>query len=932
MILKSVLQKISAITVLSLALALVPLSTASANWNGQFTLSSATYSVGEGGGTVSITIRLSGSGTGNKPYVTYATSNGTATAGSDYTSTAGTRRFVKAGSWTFRIPITNDSFIEGNETFNITLSNPTHGATLGTPSTAVVTIVDNDNAGITVTPTSGLSVTEAGDTATFTVVLVSQPTSDVSIGLTSSDTTEGTVSPASLTFTMANWNIPQPVTITGIDDALDDGNVDFTIITADATSDDPNYNGINASDVTVTNIDNDAARITVIPTSGLSVTEIGSIATFSVVLNTQPTADVNIDLSSDDTSEGTVSPASLNFTSANWSTPQTVTITGVNDFMDDGDVSFNVVTDAATSTDLSYNEMDASDVSVTNIDNDTAKITVNPISGLIVTEAGGTGTFTVVLASQPTSDVSIGLSSSDTSEGMVSPASLIFTPANWNTPQTVTVTGVDDSDVDGDIDFTIYTALANSTDPKYNGMPVNDVTATNVDNDTARIIVIPTSGLSVTEAGGSATFIVVLASQPTYDVSIGFSSSNINEGTVSPASLTFTSSNWNTPQTVTVSGVDDSDFDGNVDFTIITPAATSSDSNYNGMNASDVVVTNIDDDEAGITVIPTSDLSVTEMGGTATFTVVLNTQPTDDVSINLSSSDTTEGTESPASLTFTVANWNTTQMVTVTGVDDYVDDGDSTFDIEATATTSADLDYDGLEINDVLVTNMDDDTAGITVTPTSGLSVTEAGGTTTFSVVLTSQPSDSVNIALTSSETAEGTVSPASLTFTADNWNNLHAVTVTGVDDYEIDGDVDFTIVTTAASSTDSNYNEMDASDVAVTNIDDDAANTPPAAVDDSYSTLWRNSLSLNAATGVLNNDSDADGDPLTAELVSGPAVEQGTLTFNVDGLFTFTPTDTFLGDATFTYKAFDGLDYSTTVMVTIHVIASYLFLPIILK
>ena len=73
------------------------------------------------------------------------------------------------------------------------------------------------------TPTSGLTTTEAGGTATFTVVLDSQPTANVTIALSSSDTTEATVSPASLTFTPANWNVAQTVTVTGVDDLVDDG-------------------------------------------------------------------------------------------------------------------------------------------------------------------------------------------------------------------------------------------------------------------------------------------------------------------------------------------------------------------------------------------------------------------------------------------------------------------------------------------------------------------------------------------------------------------------------------------------------------------------------------------------------------------------------------------------------------------------------------
>src|SRR5205814_396504 len=140
---------------------------------------------------------------------------------------------------------------------------------------------------------------------------------------------------------------------------------------------------------------------------------------------------------------------------------------------------------------------------------------------------------------------------------------------------------------------------------------------------------------------------VALTSQPTADVTIGLSSSNTNEGTVAPGIVTFTSVNWNTPQTVTVTGVNDFVVDGSVAYTIVTAPATSADTHYNGLNASDVTVTNTDNDTAGITVTPTSGLTTTEGGGTATFTVVLNSQPIADVAIGLTSSNTNEGTVSP---------------------------------------------------------------------------------------------------------------------------------------------------------------------------------------------------------------------------------------------------------------------------------------------
>ena len=84
----------------------------------------------------------------------------------------------------------------------------------------------------------------------------------------------------------------------------------YTIVTAAATSTDANYSGLNPADVSVTNTDNDTAGITVIADQRPVTTEAGGTATFTIVLDTQPTANVTIGLASSDTTEGTVSPAS----------------------------------------------------------------------------------------------------------------------------------------------------------------------------------------------------------------------------------------------------------------------------------------------------------------------------------------------------------------------------------------------------------------------------------------------------------------------------------------------------------------------------------------------------------------------------------------------------------------------------------------------
>lgn len=127
----------------------------------------------------------------------------------------------------------------------------------GTGNDIVLTRQNPGQPGITVTPTSGLVTTEAGGTATFTVVLNSTPTANVTIALNSSDATEGTVSPTMLTFTPANALVPQTVTVTGGDDQLVDGNIAYQIITNPAISSDPAYQGLNPADVSVTNNDND---------------------------------------------------------------------------------------------------------------------------------------------------------------------------------------------------------------------------------------------------------------------------------------------------------------------------------------------------------------------------------------------------------------------------------------------------------------------------------------------------------------------------------------------------------------------------------------------------------------------------------------------------------------------------------------------------
>ena len=204
-----------------------------------------------------------------------------------------------------------------------------------------------DSPGFTVVESGGsTSVNESGTTDTFTVVLDSKPVGTVVIGVSSGDTGEATVSPASLTFTTGNWDSAQTVTVTGADESDDDGdqNTAITLSVTDGSTGDIAYDGVADQAVTATTVDNDPQAGFSKSKTAVTVSETGTTDTFTVVLDAQPDSDVVIDVSSDDTGEATVSPSALTFTTGNWNSAQTVTVTGVADNAADGNQTDTEIT------------------------------------------------------------------------------------------------------------------------------------------------------------------------------------------------------------------------------------------------------------------------------------------------------------------------------------------------------------------------------------------------------------------------------------------------------------------------------------------------------------------------------------------------------------------------------------------------------------
>ncbi|TQV88064.1 beta strand repeat-containing protein [Aliikangiella coralliicola] len=827
----------------------------------RFSWDNENYSVNEGDGTITLTVNFTGSN--DATTVDYATSDNTATSGDDYTAVTNTLSFA-AGvtSQSITLNIAEDSIFEGDEDFSVTLSNPaysssgTHSLDIDETSAATVTIEENDLIAVS---SSNLSTGESGTDSSFTVVLNRAPTSNVDITLTNNDTTEGLLDVSSLTFTTSDWNMPQTVTVTGVDDDVVDGDITY-LINLDASSADGDYSGLSGPDVSVTNMDEGETVGISVNKGTLLTAEDGTSDSFTVVLDSEPTNDVTITLTNGDSTEGSLSTSSLTFDSGNWSIPQTVTVTGVDDDIVDGDITYLINLDAS-SADSNYSGLSGPDVSATNEDEgETVGISVNK-STLLTSEDGTSDSFTMVLDSEPTNDVTITLTNGDSSEGTLNTSSLTFNSGNWSTPQTVTATGVDDAIDDGDQAYSVSFGVS-SSDANYNGFSIANVTVLNNDNESSGIS-LSKSTLVTSEDGTSDSFMVVLDSQPTSDVTITLTNGDSTEGTLSASSLTFTSSNWSTAQTVTATGVDDAIADGDQAYSV-SFSVSSSDANFNGQSISDVTVLNTDNESSGIT-LSQSTLVTSEDGTSDSFTVVLDSQPTNDVTITLTNGDNTEGTLNTSSLTFNSSNWSTAQTVTATGVDDAIEDGDQAYSISFSV-SSSDNNFNGLSIADVTVLNNDNESSGISLNKNT-LVTSEDGTSDSFSVVLDSEPTSDVTITLTNGDNTEGTLSTSSLTFNSSNWNAAQTVTATGVDDTIEDGDQAYSI-SFSVSSSDANFNGQSISDVTVLNTDNESSGitlsqstlvTSEDGTSDSF-TVVLNSEPTNDVTITLTNGDNTEG------------------------------------------------------------------------
>ena len=543
-------------------------------------------------------------------------------------------------------------------------------------------------------------------------------------------------------------------------------------------------------------------------------------ATYTVELDTAPSADVTVTLTTRD--DITVQPDRLTFTMDNWDQPQTVTVTAKQDH--------DAVDDTATVTHVARGSVEYPSIrellTLTIRDDDKPDIGVRLKPTTLDVIEGKTGKkYNVWLGTEPVGNVVIDVSSNN-EDVTVSPASFTLHRNNWREHQGYTVTVSAGHDTDGDPDTAMIRHTINrdrtTADEYCNNLTCVQVGDVQVDvsDDDAPGVTVSTQTLSIGE-GRSGGYDVRLNTAPAGDVTVSVSSSNSDVST-EPASLVFTAEDWNRGQRVTVhAGLDEDAAD---DTATLWHSVSSSDSAYNtGRSNVTVTVSVRDPDRPGVTVGPLSPSVVYEEGRLTEvvnpdterterrvriseahpsfYTVRLETAPTGNVVINLQSNHT--NVEVPASLTFTSEILSRTVRVEAMN-DDYKDGDKVTITHTVDAAASAD-EYDGVVIPSLDLTVDDNGDAGATLMvcdpaemqkpenerrlPCGPLELTK-GESKTYWVVLDSQPDGVVVISIESRDEVE--LSDQVLYFsgiqfangrTYPDWDEPQAVTVRALAD-----------------------------------------------------------------------------------------------------------------------------------------------------
>ena len=721
-----------------------------------------------------------------------------------------------------------------------------------------VTAADNERRGVIVSPRD-LDLAEGG-TGTYTVKLNTLPTGTVTVRPVATGDPDVSVVPASLTFTTLNWNTEQTVTVSAAEDAdVDD---DRASISHTVTGADYGSNNVPGPEVLVTATDSGQTTTTgTISVSHDAIREASGTRSFKVtvtldgpramdtpvtVLTRGGTASVN---------DFTASPAafSLLIPAGSLSAQRTISLYASPDNVVEGDETILVEASAP--------ELTFPNAQVTITDDDMRGVIVSTPS-LRMTEQGRDASYTVKLGSQPTGAVTVTATVAGDDDVTVEPPSLSFTALNWNRTQTVTVRAL--ADPDGDDETATISHEAAGAD--YDGLVGQSVSVTVDDDDQAsRKVALSLSPDRVGEDAGSETVTVTAAldgaaragaTEVQVTVTGNTAQAVTDFATVQPFTVTIPEGEMSATGTFSFAPVNDSIDEGDETVTVGGTVAVT------GFRVDAASLLLVDDDDRGVTA---SLLAVTvDEEGSQTYTLVLDTQPTGAVTVTPSVSGNRDVTVSPASLTFTVSNWNTAQTVTVSAAAD----DDAVDDTASVRHSTRGADYGSVRVDGVAVTVRDNDEQGVTVDPTS-VQLRE-GGRATYTVVLDTQPTGTVTIrpSLADGSDSDVRVSPSALSFSTSNWKTPKTVTVSAGEDG--DSDPDNATVEHAVSGADYGEEEVDAPRVSVTVTDNDVPST---------------AVVLRLSTDTVGEGGGRTEITVTGELDASPREDTTAVTLDLEGV-----------------------------------------------
>ncbi|MDJ0755910.1 MAG: Calx-beta domain-containing protein [Ardenticatenaceae bacterium] len=471
--------------------------------------------------------------------------------------------------------------------------------------------------------------------------------------------------------------------------------------------------------VTAEFLDDSNVGVSVTPVT-LAVAEGGITDTYTIALNTNPTDPVTITLATDGQIEP-IAPLVLTDTG-----PVTVTVTAVDDSLVEGN-HLSTIAHSTASVDLYYDGITVQNIEIDVTDNDIEYALTAAITETAELDLGSSTPLTFTLSRtgdiSRTSQVDFDLLGSSAALGIDFNNVRVSGTGIVENNGTITFTdGITQAmillDVIGDdideSDETIKIALSSpaGTNATGVGLLANSPTSiTIIDDDSRGVLVLGAeSGLTVSEGGMTDTYTIQLTSEPTATVTLEIGVDNgevdLGAGAGQPISLTFTTADWMNPQTVTATAIDDLSAEPTHNSVL---SHTVRGGDYGSLTPANIIVTILDDDVPNVTLTPPG-LVITETGvTTATFVMTLDSLPTEPVTVTLTSDDVSECTVAPGVVVLTPANWNTGLPVTVTSVDENIDDADQLCTIVTSNASSSDADYSDLAVDDLPVTVIDDD-------------------------------------------------------------------------------------------------------------------------------------------------------------------------------------------------------------------------------